>query len=78
MKICSCDFCKLYRRINRTMKNGSHQQKNALIKELSDLYWNTDEELDYEHVIADGSWPSAVEILEKRLEKAKTKREVAA
>jgi hypothetical protein len=64
--------------MERTMKSGSHQQKNALIRELGDLYWNTDAELDYEHVVADGSWHTAVEILERRLERAKAKRTEAA
>lgn len=77
-KFCKCDFCRLYRRINMVTRHGSHQQKNRLVRELADLYWNTDFELDYERVVASGDWPTAVEILERRLERAKAKREQVA
>lgn len=75
---CNCHFCKLHRRMNRTMHSGSHQQKNALILELMDLWCHTDADLNYEHAVADGSWPTAVEVLERRLENAKAKQEMAA
>jgi hypothetical protein len=71
MKTCLCDFCKLYRRIKRTINSGSHPKKNKLIRDLADLCWSTDEDLNYEHAINDGSWPTAVEVLEQRLERAK-------
>ena len=72
--MCVCDFCTMRRRVIRTMKNGSHQQKNKLINELADLYWSTDAELDYEHSVASGDWPQAVEVLERRLDIAKAKK----
>ena len=72
--MCVCNFCTMRRRVIRTMKSGSHQQKNKLINELADLYWSTDAELDYETAVANGSWPTAVEILERRLEDARKKR----
>lgn len=68
---CLCRFCKLSRRIKRTINSGSHPQKNKLIRELSDLYWHTDDDLNYQQAINDGSWPTAVEMLEQRLERAK-------
>jgi len=77
MSKCFCDFCKLHRRVNRTMKSGSHQQKNALIRELSSLYWHTDADLDYEHAVASGDWPTSVAILERRLETARAKQNKA-
>ena len=72
--MCVCKFCKQHRRVQRTIKSGSHQQKNKLILELADLYWSTDAALDYEQVIADGSWPQAVEILERRLANARVRQ----
>jgi hypothetical protein len=59
------------------MKSGSHQQKNALILELMDLWCHADADLNYEHAVADGSWPTAVKVLEQRLERAKAKKEAA-
>lgn len=73
MSRCKCDFCKLYRRMNRTIKNGSHQQKNKLIKELMNLWCNADAELEIQTVISVGDWPTSVDILERRLAKAKAK-----
>src|ERR1700739_4892098 len=68
-----CNWCKQYRRVKRTIANGSHQQKNKLIMEMAELYWNTDADLNDENAIADGSWPQAVEILERRLKRAREK-----
>lgn len=71
---CGCFACKLHRKMKRTMKNGSHQQKNRLIKELGELWLNTSEDLDYHQAIADGSWPTSVEILTHWLEKATVRK----
>lgn len=68
--MCSCQLCKQSRRINMVIKNGSHQQKNRLIKELAEGMWRAEEELSYENCIKNGSWPTAMEILTKRLKKA--------
>lgn len=43
---CDCKLCKLSRTIHRTMKNGSHRQKNKLIHELSESLWDMGEERD--------------------------------
>jgi hypothetical protein len=75
---CFCELCKLSHRIRRTMTNGSHQQKNRLIQELANRLACAEDSLDYESCIADGSWPTAVEILEHRLERAREKRAVLA
>lgn len=72
---CHCEFCVLHRRYRRTIKNGSHKQKNLLILELMDLYCRVSEDLNYEHAIADGTWLTAVEILEKRLKNATSMRD---
>jgi hypothetical protein len=54
-------------------KNGSHRQKVRLIQELADELWQVKDELSYEHAVASGNWPQSVEILERRLAKAKAK-----
>jgi hypothetical protein len=59
--------------MNRTIKNGSHRQKNALILELMDLYCHTADDLDYEKAVANGSWPTAMEIMERRLKPLREK-----
>lgn len=65
--MCVCDLCKFGRRIDRTIQSGSHRQKNRLIRELENRLLHVEDDLNYEHCIADGSWPTAVEILEHRL-----------
>jgi hypothetical protein len=57
------------------MKNGSHRQKNDLIKQLLNYYFMEGEDNDYHKAILDGSWPSSVKILEALLEKAKNRKE---
>lgn len=69
--MCVCDFCRLRRRTKRTMRNGSHRQKNQLIDELANLYWDADEKLNHMNAIRAGDWPQSVEILERWLERAK-------
>lgn len=75
MRICQCFSCKLGRRANRTMKNGSHRQKNDLIKEILNYWCSEGEDASYYKCILDGSWPSSVKILEALLEKAKNRKE---
>ena len=70
--MCTCNLCKFHRRIKRTIKSGSHQQKNRLILELNDLYLHTSHDLDYEKCIADGSWPNSTRILAHRIKNAVT------
>jgi hypothetical protein len=52
------------------MRNGSHQQKNRAITELMNRIISAEDALDYEECVNSGSWPTAIEILTKRLEKA--------
>jgi len=75
MRFCLCDWCKFSRRIRRTTKNGSHQQKNRAITEIMSRLVCAEDELNYENVVANGSWPTAVEVLEQRLERAKKLKE---
>ena len=73
MRRCICESCQLSRRIRRTKMNGSHQQKNHLIEELANRLIQAEDSLDYEKCVASGSWPTAVKILETRLENVKNK-----
>jgi hypothetical protein len=59
--------------VTRVIKNDAIKPKNVLLKEITDLYWQTDEDLSYERAIADGDWPSSVNILSKRLVNAISK-----
>jgi hypothetical protein len=68
---CLCFSCKLHRRAQRVMKNGSHRQKNDLIKELGNYWCEESEDNSYHKCILDGSWPGSVEILERSLIEAK-------
>jgi hypothetical protein len=63
----------LHRRVKRVIKNESIAPKNALIEELSNLYWDTDEDLDYHKGIASGDWPSSVNILARNFVNAVSK-----
>ena len=70
--MCTCQFCKLSRRVRRTTKNGSRPQMRKLIEELFNRVGNAEENLDYRMAILDGSWPQSVEILERSLVKGKS------
>lgn len=73
MAHCKCEFCKLYRRMERTIKSGSHRQKSDLIRELMNMWCMADAELDIQQAINSGDWPTAPDILERRLKLAKSK-----
>ena len=75
MRRCICEWCQLSRRIERTKKNGSHQQKNKLINEIVNRLCCAEDSLNYEECVADGSWPTAVEVMEQRLKRVKEKKQ---
>jgi hypothetical protein len=75
MRRCICELCQFHRRIKRTQKNGSHRQKNKLIDELAYRLCCAEDSLNYEECVANGSWPTAVEVLEQRLERVKGKKQ---
>ena len=65
---CKCECCELGREYNSIadfdkMKEFARKVMNILACEQFDL--------DYHRCILDGSWPNAVEILEKSLAKAR-------
>jgi len=42
------------------------------------MWFHASDSLNYEQAIADGSWPTSVEILERRLRNAEVKKKQAA
>jgi hypothetical protein len=72
--MCNCRICRLGRFVNRTVANGSHRQKNRLIRDLEESLFYAEDSLNYERAIADGSWPTAIEILQKRLDSANKRK----
>jgi hypothetical protein len=70
---CECDICNNYRAFQKHMALIPLEQQQFFDVVYDDLQ-NTKFDLDYYKVIHDGSWPGAVEILERALERAKAKR----
>lgn len=71
--MCECNFCKLTARIKNVKVNGSSKQKNELINDLANLYWDTEGDLNYMQTIFDGSYLSSANILADRLDNAISK-----
>ena len=70
----NCAICAESRKFNKSIRaarSGSRTQIEKHIKEWFNAYINESADNNYYHAILDGSWPSAVEILERALEKAK-------
>jgi F0F1-type ATP synthase epsilon subunit len=59
------------RRIEKAKRNGRVKVLQDLVDELHNALCETEEDLDYRMCILNGSWPQAVEILTRSLEKAK-------
>jgi len=71
---CDCRIHVRHRRIETVKEHGERKELVALIDELLNDLEKTEEELDHDEAILKGTWPNAVEILERALEKAKAKR----
>ena len=70
-RMCSCRWCKEYRLVKRTVKSGSRHQLRRVLLRFAEDAWMANEELSVNQAILKGTWPSAVEILERALERAK-------
>ncbi len=70
-KKCTCDFCKLSKRMDTIIAKKDPDEMASLITELANLLASTDFDKDYYSCILDGSWPQAEEILTHSLGKAK-------
>lgn len=70
-RTCNCYLCAYSRRVDNVIKSADTVMMTATINELMDANYNIGADLEYDEAVLDGSWPSAVEILERALEKAK-------
>lgn len=70
---CRCDLCRRHRHIRATIKSGAREELCKLIDELSDQLLEVEDDRDYYAAILDGSWPSAVELLQQALKEAEAK-----
>lgn len=75
MKNCECKLCIRQEYAKKIMELGSHQDKNEYIRMLLNSMGDTEMELEHDEMILDGTWPNAVDILERSLAKAKAKVE---
>ena len=66
-----CQICQINKEVEETIAKCNRTAFSKLVRKLQNLWLNTDFDLSYNECILDGSWPSAVEILTKALEKAK-------
>jgi hypothetical protein len=70
-KTCDCTICKYSRKVEGVIERRDPDELIAVVKELMDASYNMGHDLDYANCVLDGSWPSAVEQLERALERAK-------
>ena len=70
MAKCECDICKRHQRIKDIVASRDPDKLIAMVNELADALASTEMDLNYDECILDGSWPSAVYILENALCKA--------
>lgn len=68
---CNCSVCRRHRRIEAVKAARDVDALIALVDELHNTLGDTEEDLDYRLCILNGSWPSAVEQLERALVTAK-------
>lgn len=74
-ELCQCEFCKLSRHADEVIATRDPDALILLVEELLNMICNIGEDRSYKSCILDGSWPSAVEQLERALDKAKKIRE---
>ena len=72
-KQCTCELCERHREVVRVADSSDVPSMKSLILRLHEELAMTGEDLCYLRCIMDGSWPSAVEQLEKALALAKEK-----
>lgn len=71
VRTCKCPLCLRHRRMDSLIKRGNRKQLCEAVEELLDHLCDVEADLNYHQVIMDGSWPSAVEQLQKSLKRAK-------
>jgi hypothetical protein len=71
-KNCDCRLCKRNRKFERFLKKYPFTKKDTeFLNKIYDDLNMTESELNHREAVLDGSWPQAVEILERSLEEAK-------
>lgn len=71
---CPCEFCTVSRKYKEIKEKRDFDALLKLFDEALDNWLHTSEDLSYHECIADGSWPTSVEILENWLVEAKAKQ----
>ena len=70
---CECYYCVKHREIAQAKRTRNVEILSKLAIELGGRAICAEDDTSYYRSILDGSWPSAVEILEKALKQAKEK-----
>lgn len=68
---CECGRCIRMSEAKKIIESGSDERKKQLIIDLLDNLANTEMESEHAEMILDGTWPNAVDILERSLVKAR-------
>jgi len=73
---CDCDICQRGRKLQTIIDTlPSKENKKYFTAYVNNMY-ESEADLEYQNCIMDGSWPQAVEILERRLKLAKEIRAI--
>lgn len=70
---CSCRLCQRSRNLREIIARRDVDELISTLNAFADYLWRTEEDASYYRGIVDGTWPNAVAILERSLEKAKLK-----
>lgn len=71
--VCQCALCTRHRHVRATIQSGTREELCKLIDELSEQLLEVECDRDYRAAILDGSWPGAVELLQRALKDAEAK-----
>lgn len=70
---CNCEICVEDRRVEEILASKDVKEMEILIDQQRNKIAGLSDAVDYYKCIFNGSWPDAVEILERTLEKIKGK-----
>jgi hypothetical protein len=70
-KQCECRICTYSRHVQSVMESRDVDKLIELVRELHNATYGMGEDLEYYRCIFNGSWPSAVEVLERTLARVK-------
>ncbi len=78
MKTCLCKHCKRTRKFRTVFKNGSRRQMKDFATELMQDYFYASDKNNWYNAVFDGSWPTAINVLESVLDRLKAAKEEGA